>query len=600
MDNLWEAKWIWLDLPEGTSNVYMEARKGFELDSGLLAASLHVSANQAYKVWINGDELGRGPSPSDNQWKYYDTYSVNGILRKGANSIAAVVYNFGSEPIVTEQFKGPGGFLLQLNMKTTDGDMTICTDESWKCRRSPRWIQTVSRQHQWNGFREIYLADAEDGWEQIKYNDANWTTAAVVADAVQPDSPWPRLLPRETPFLAKEIILPSSIVRVDSNFGARLGERHLLDKHGLHESMFVDASKPGSLPGVVFDFEKEVVGYLHLEIEAPEGGVVQLSYGESLELHLIDTFLMRKGMNHLSSFGRRAFRFVMISFMATPQPVYVHQCQMEFVHYPFDQVGLFESSDPLLNEIWKVGKYTAIVNSQEHIEDCPYREGSLWVGDTLVLGKVIYHTFGDMALMRKCLLQEARIQNPDGSIPGTGPENNLFLLPDFCAYWLLGVHEFWTFTADRLFLAEIWPNVRRLLEWFQDQEDEKGLFQMKDHPRWWCFIDWADYIDRRDRVTAISCLYHKILLKASELAEVMGESELSNEFIGKAKKLRFTIRETMWSDRHQAFVDCVTDEGHSERLTLQTNFMAMWTGIFAEDEAERFLQTALAQCSFPR
>ncbi|ANY68211.1 alpha-L-rhamnosidase [Paenibacillus sp. BIHB 4019] len=592
----WQAKWIWSNTPVNTPNVYTEARTLFLVDSDLQEAVLHISANQEYKLFVNGAWVGNGPSPSDNAWQYYDSYEVANLLHSGANSIAIVAYNFSDTHIYNSQKQGPGGIVAQLDMLTDEGDVAVYTDERWKCRRSSRWVHKVSRMHAWNGFKEIYLAEQEDGWEQTEYDDSNWAKARIVSEVDVQDTPWLHLIPREIPFLAREDVKPEFIIRVEENYGAVHGFMQLLK--GASGNMEVDASVAGSMPAVVFDFAAEKVGYPIMDIAAPEGGVVQLYYGESLELVLVDTFVLKKGFNRLSPFGRRAFRYVKLAVQAAAAPLLISNFRVQFVSYPFTQEGSFCCNDALLNQIWDIGRYTTRVNSQDHLEDCPYREQALWVVDAVVMGKVIYQTFGDTALLRKCLLQLARIQNEDGSIPGTGPERNSQLLPDFNAYWLLGVYDYWIYSGDKGFILELETTIRKLLAWFGKQEDDDGLFARADRSGWWCFVDWADYMDKRDRVTAISCLYYKVLRSTEELAAVFEDEGFSRECAELAERLNRTVRLLLRIPDSGLYADCLTDDGLSSSVTYQTNFIALWSGLMTDEEADDFIQNVFAagQC----
>lgn len=585
----WKASWIWDESAKGEPNVYMEARTRFTLSALPVQASLRMTANQEYVALLNGRTIGRGPSPADNGWQYYDTYEVGEWLVEGENVLAVLAYNFGTKEIATQQFQGPGGLLAQLDIRIGEAGVCIGTDETWKVRRSPRWVQKVSRQHHWNGYRELYLAEKEDGWELAGYDDSGWRQADVVARALQADGPWPRLLEREIPFLLRESRSPEEIVAIDANYGAVSGSESMLGPGEHDRAMTLEAKRPGAMPGVVFDFAREAVGYMEIVADAPEGGVLQLLYGETLDMALLDTFVLKKGRNTLSPFGRRAFRYVKLVLQAAPETVGLRRFMVRQVRYPFAQQGCLETSNPVLNRIWDIGRYTTMINSQDHLEDCPLREKALWVADAVVMGKVIYHTFGDAALLRKCLLQGARIQNEDGSIPGTGPERNRFVLPDFCAHWLFGVADHYAYTGDIAFLRTLWPAVERLLGWFEAQEDEDGLFARANRKGWWCFVDWATYLDRRDRVTAVSCLYYKALRHAAELADALGHAEQARRMREKAPKLRAAIRGKLWSAEHDAFADCRTAEGLSASITLQTNFTAIWSGVMERDEAETFL-----------
>jgi alpha-L-rhamnosidase len=481
-----------------------------------------------------------------------------------------------------------------LDAATQEGPLQLCTDKTWRCRRSPRWVETVSRQHLWNGYREIYLAGMEDQWEEVEFDDSGWENARIVAKALDKDSIWPRLIEREIPFLHEEYITAQKVLRTDDNLGSISGEDYLTqytDKQENYADIYtkVDASQPGSLPGITYDFGKEVVGYVELEIEAPKGGVVQLFCGESLEVNLYDTFILKQGTNRLSAFGRRAFRYLQISVQATPEPIIIKRLLLKFVHYPFKNAGSFQSSDPLLNKIWDVGVYTTQVNSQDHFEDSILREKALWIVDAVVMGKVIYHVFGDTLLLRKCLLQSARIQNKDGSIPANGPERTDFLLPDFCAQWLFGVYTYFSYTGDKSFLQEVWPTVLRLMEWFRRHESANGLFSIGGHPDWWCFIDWSGDIDKRECVTALSCYYYKALLEASEMAGYLGQAAMRKHWVDRAETLRRKLRDIAWSKKDRAFVDCITRDGKSRNISLQTNYAAIWSGVMDDDEADYFI-----------
>ncbi|MCC3375336.1 family 78 glycoside hydrolase catalytic domain [Cohnella sp. REN36] len=588
----WTAKWIWAAGAAESNDVYAEARKTFEWEGTPVQATLRVSANQVYQVYLNGERVGRGPAPADLSWTTYDTYDVSRLLREGTNALAVVANNFGREPIVTQQLQGPGGLVCQLDLfdPRTESDepvRSIASGPDWRCRRSPKW-RPASRLHRWGGYRELADLSREDGWKRADYDDRAWPAAVVVAEAAQPGSPWPRLLPRDIPPLRETIVAPAAVIAAEGYLGAVSAPEALLAGGGGGATL--DASVPGSVPQITYDFGAEKVGYPELAIEAPEGGVVQLHYGESLELALTDTFLLRKGRNALAPFGRRAFRYLKVSAMATPAPIRIERLDMRFVHYDFAGNGRFRCSDERLNRIWETGRYTTVVNSQHHFEDCPFREGALWVADAVVMAKVVYQTFSDAALVRKSLLQGARIQNEDGSIPGTGPQRNPFLLPDFCAHWLFGVSAYYDYSHDRAFVEEVWPAVRKLANWFADQEDERGLFARADRDGWWCFIDWSDDIDRRDRVTAISCFYYKFLRTAAPLAKAMGESRLADGWNAKAEALHRTLRTLLRDEATGLFADCLTDAGRSPSITAQTNFAAAWSGIMTPEETVAFVR----------
>ncbi|RCX18859.1 alpha-L-rhamnosidase-like protein [Anaerobacterium chartisolvens] len=584
----WDANWIWNKKEEHSQNIYMEFRKEFELENTTEALKLHVSARNEYVVSINGRHIGRGPSPCDSDWQYYDTYELtDDMLICGKNIVTVMCYFFGNTDIVTNQMQGEAGFILQINKYE---ETVLSTDEAWKCRISPTYMTKTERLHRWGGYKEIYDANNEDGWMGLSYNDWGWDNAKILSEAQNDKSPWPRLISREISFLNYEQVKPISILRSEDNFGV-ISNLEVILKENASQNTFlsIDASKAGAFPALVWDFEREVVGRPIFEIEAPEGGVMKVSYGESLELQHMETFIFKKGKNRLMPFGRRACRFIKTTFAATPAPIKFSSLTFEKVSYKFRQEGYFESSESVLNQIWETSKYTTILNSQDHPEDCPWREKALWVVDAVVMAKVIYHVFGDTKLLRKSLVQGARIQNKDGSIPGTGPEKNNFLLPDFCAYWLIGAYDYWNYSGDLDFIKELWPNIKKLAAWFEAQVDETGLFSRADREGWWCFIDWTDLIEKKDKVSAISFLYFKVLSNLIEMSRELGFKEDAEKYEMASKRLKESIRSHLWDQERKAFVDCMNGTVASKSITLQTNFLAIWCGLLVNEEADYFL-----------
>ncbi|MBM7567735.1 MGH1-like glycoside hydrolase domain-containing protein [Paenibacillus sacheonensis] len=593
----WSAAWIWAEGLQDTPNTYVEFRTVLEAGAAEAGRTcrLHVTACQAYELYVNDRFIGRGPSPCSPDYQYYDTYAGQVRLEEGENVIAVVAYHFGEKDIVTGQMQGEAGFLLQAEFD--NGEVIAATDASWRCRKSPRYLTSNERISRWSGFKEIYTALGDDGFRGQGYDDSGWERAIVRAAALDPASPWPRLLPREIPFLGIERREATGVIRREDNFGRVTGEFPAASN-----PVFLDASAPGAMPAIVYDFGSETVGYPVLELDAAQGGVLRIAYGESLELQEVDTFVLRPGKQRLRTFGRRAFRFMKLMLAASPQPAELLSLHVDQVGYPFREEAAFSTDDELLQNIWQVSLTTTRMNSQDHTEDCPWREKSLWVVDGVVMGKIIYANYADTALMRKCLVQGARIQKPDGSIPGTGPETNGMLLPDFCAYWLLGVYDYWQYSGDRTILEELAPAIDRLMNWFraQSEEDETGLFARADRSGWWCFIDWSDDIDRRDHVSGISFVYYKALQLYARIQAELGAGDAAvQETLARAEKLRADIRRWLWHSERGMYIDCLVGTERSKHFSLQTNFLAIWSGLMSGEERDRFLDDVYAAGALP-
>jgi hypothetical protein len=71
------------------------ARRTFDLASKPDRFVVHVSADNRYRLYVNGDEVSNGPQRSDVMHWRYETVDIAPKLRAGRNVVAALVWNWG-------------------------------------------------------------------------------------------------------------------------------------------------------------------------------------------------------------------------------------------------------------------------------------------------------------------------------------------------------------------------------------------------------------------------------------------------------------------------------------------------------------------------
>jgi hypothetical protein len=137
------ALYIWY--PQDTTKVSDRYfRKSFQLDAKLLTAQLHITCDNAYTVWVNGQEVGRGKS-----WEKVDAYNVLKHLKTGNNVIAVAAHNDGAD----------AGLIAELVMNAgKDSTPPVATDASWRCAKQ-------------SGIN----------WQQIAFDDSQWQKSQVIA-----------------------------------------------------------------------------------------------------------------------------------------------------------------------------------------------------------------------------------------------------------------------------------------------------------------------------------------------------------------------------------------------------------------------------------
>jgi len=93
----WQAKWITCaDIAETDYAVTM-FRRTFTLDEKPEHFIVHVSADNRYKVYVNGQFAGMGPQPSDWRHWRYETIDIAPYLKNGTNNISTEVVNWGPD-----------------------------------------------------------------------------------------------------------------------------------------------------------------------------------------------------------------------------------------------------------------------------------------------------------------------------------------------------------------------------------------------------------------------------------------------------------------------------------------------------------------------
>ncbi len=590
----WEASWIWhppikkvgacIDplLPDHPmDNFFMYARKVIEVTGKVKSARIRCTCRDEYKLYINGRYVGRGPSPCDPEWQYFDEYEAAKYLKHGRNVFGVICYHYGttSHACFVKMRKTPG-FLFQTIITYCNGKVIeVLSDEKWRVIQAKAWWQNVPRLNIVHDYQEVFDANLDTvGWLKEDFDDSGWKVPEVLRKP--PVKPSTNLLPREIPFLRQVEIYPQKIFSVQENLGKVTHADNLLPSK--NKVATIDASKPGSFPSIVFDFGKEVIGYLQVRFRKVGKGIITFSYGESLALRDVDRLVTRPGMQEWSPFRRCAFRYVKLTFHAFPRAVELKSLTLDLTGYPVKYQGAFHCSDDLLNKIWEAGRYTVELCMQDHYIDSLWRECNTWFGDMLVTMPVSYYAFGEYKLAAKCFQQMAHIQHSDGSLPAFCSPRTTLILPDYCADYVICLYTYFLHSGDKALLSELFPALSRLMTWFQTHVDEHGLIDWGERKigdkGGWCFIDWAK-IDRREEISALQFLYCHALRCAGKIAEAARKKKLSQEWLSLADKVNEIINRRLWSDKLQVYMDCRTKKGLSRSVSQSTNTLAMFFNI---------------------
>ncbi len=634
-----KAEWIWRQRleppPRGTAlggrvdyaqdrNLYVYFRRTFDLEAAPREALAHVSADGRYRLYVNGTYVGRGPSRCDPLWQYYDTYDITPLLRGDTNVLAALVHSYGQDTSWYQLARaewsrvfGCGGFFLQCEVTLAAGSkVALHSDESWRYALADAWERDLPGGGP--GFSEVFDARREPlGWREPGFDDAGWQPAAVLRHFglnLGPDiRPFPRLVPRDIPFLMDEERFPQAVTAVgetpeappDANPVEQLASEGLEPLAACRVDDAMAALSPGpnaatvlTAPGraavIIVDFGRVVSGYPRLRLEGPEGAAVDLAYGERLIDGRVpiqratavggqnaDRYRLREGAQEWERFEWAGFRYLQLTVRNPPEagPLRLQTVSVNFTSYPVERRGSFRCSDDLLNRIWEAGAGTLQLCMHDGYEDCPSREQRQWVGDAYVEMLVDFAAFGDPRLAAKFLRQVAQSQRPDGmtqmATPGDVAARWGVFIPDYCLYWVMALGEYVRYSGDASLARELFPAVARGLAWFESHLDEHGL--LNDVPGW-LFIDWAE-VDRRGECTALNALYHAALRHAAGLARLARTPSLARRYRNLARAVREAINARLWDDARGVYIDACVEGAQSRRVSQQANAACIALGV---------------------
>ena len=89
----------WISYPSANNTVYgvYHFRKTFTLDEIPGTLKVHVSADNRYNLFVNGERVCYGPAKGDLQTWKYDVVDIAPFLKKGKNVVSSLVYNGGKD-----------------------------------------------------------------------------------------------------------------------------------------------------------------------------------------------------------------------------------------------------------------------------------------------------------------------------------------------------------------------------------------------------------------------------------------------------------------------------------------------------------------------
>ncbi|HMP91974.1 MAG TPA: alpha-rhamnosidase, partial [Phnomibacter sp.] len=415
LNNYWEARWVVCPAePVQQFGVY-QFRRTVSLTQLPDSCVLHVSADNRFRLFVNGIPVAEGPARSNpNQW-YYQTIDIAPYLRPGSNTLAAQVWNY-AEHRPFAQMSYQTGFLVQANSKQQQVWNTGPA-QSWKVLKNKAYQPLPLNKAALRTYLVTGDGDAVDAalypwhWQEPSYDDSQWPWA---------ESTWFVAKPRGLGTDGNWALLPAPIPAIQHglhSFAKCLQAPNLALANGWLKGTQKLIIPANTKYRVLLDNEVLTNAHPLLYLSGGKGAAVTLTYAEALMdslgnkgnrnetagkqlIGVQDKFVTDGGQSRLfRPLHFRTYRFVQMEVQTAQEPLAIDQLQGETVGYPFEERASFESNDASLPGIWKTGWRTAKLCAYETYMDCPYYEQLQYVGDTRIQALISLYVSGDDRLM---------------------------------------------------------------------------------------------------------------------------------------------------------------------------------------------------------
>ncbi|MDZ7733030.1 MAG: alpha-L-rhamnosidase N-terminal domain-containing protein [Acidimicrobiia bacterium] len=503
--------------------------------------------------WVNGEPVSRGPVRSNPQQLRYDDLDLAPVLREGTNVIAVLARFYRQStpwwrPSTTTWGLGAGALAFEAHL----GDGTVVgSDETWRALVPGRWTSAAGDFMSALPIEVIDGRDVPKRWREVDFDDDRWPAATPLpvhhvgfpGTHAPPTYPLGALLPRPMGQLDGEVRTPAffslwtgrggpapddPVARVEADDTEVVPAR--LDVPGDELPLVLEG---GDVVVVHADFGEIVAGTVELEVRAPEGTTIDAMAAERAavdgtlrrdEQHAGFRYVTRGGVDRFETFDGIGLRYLGLSVRAEG-PVELRRLAVRERLAPTGpERATFSCSDPLLEEIWRVGRRTVDLCSTDAYLDCPTREQRAWTGDAVVHQMVDLATSTDRRLARWQVEMAAASVRPDGMLPmavaGDAEAADHTVIPDWALHWVRAVRNLWWDSGDSELVQSLLPTVERVLRWFLPYQGPDGLLH---DVTGWVLIDWSA-VSTTGASAALAGLWARGLRDLVDLADAVGDA----------------------------------------------------------------------------
>ncbi|MBO5306326.1 MAG: family 78 glycoside hydrolase catalytic domain [Clostridia bacterium] len=535
-----------IELPEHMKNLHVLIRKSFLLTKKEgKTYKLRITADDYYKLHINGRPVGQGPAQGYHLCYYFNEIDLTEHLRDGENEIFAEVYYLG---LVSRAYHS-GDRRIGMIAELYEGKTCILsTDKSWEYTLSGAYLPSHII-----GYDTMFAENFDSRWKPTA-----WKTCAE----------------KEHDYTFAE--KPTKMLQIYEK-----------------SPVYTETLENGAL---FFDFGEEITAGLEICAKGARGSKIRILCGEELDgtpqkvrykmrcnCRYEEIWTLDDGENTLSQYDYKAFRYVTL----VAEDAEILSVRARVRHFPFDdEYCTLETEDDILRAVWQICKNGVKYGSQEVFVDCPHREKGQYAGDLTVTSASHIILTGDLSLFEKAIdnqMQSARICR---GLMAVTPGTLMSEIADYSLQFPILALRHYHYTKDKDYLRKCYEVCDGIVSHFKDFEGEDGLLYDVDDK--WNLVDWPENL--RDNYdfplksvmekgsgahNVLNAFYVGCVMQTEQIADIL-DIKRKNE----SERLKASFRKAFFHEE----IGLYTDSKNTSHFSLHSNVLPAFYGISRPEE----------------
>ena len=441
----WQGDWI----TDQFSIDYEPAshfRKNIQIPGNIRRARLYIAAAGLHDLSINGKEVTETLlNPAFTRYDkriLYNTYDITDLIESGSNLIGVILgngwYNHQAKTVWEfdeAPWRGRPSMLLNLKVELENGEiLTFTSDNSWKVTDGPITFNSIFLSEQYDFNKEML------GWNEIGYNDANWSSAKVI------NSPTEKLESQLfAPIRKTEILQPIEFTKKN--------QTNYLYKFPKNIAGITKISAIGSRGTIL-----EIKHSEQVDDQVANNSHFLEGYDESLvQAFQTDKIILAGGAFTFSpKFNYKGFQYVEIN-TSEPIELNIESLVAYSINTDLSPIGDFVTGNEIINKIWQASNRSYLANMMGYPTDNPHREKNGWTADGHIMSESGLYNFQAISVYEKWMRDHQDSQNEYGNLPyiipssGWGFEN---VAIDWTSSAIIVPWEVYLMTGDSNILQE--------------------------------------------------------------------------------------------------------------------------------------------------